>query len=145
IMLGSFSQFPFMLLFDKLYAKFGIRNIILISGLFNVLRWGLYAVWLNSYTVLFLWLLHGGSFILIYLCLAEYVFRHAKDELKVSGQMMNFIVLNGAGRIIGGVAGGFFADIFSYGFVFAIAGVSSLIGVFYFWVTTRKNPMLIDQ
>ncbi|MDC3416996.1 MFS transporter [Aquibacillus salsiterrae] len=145
IMIGSFSQFPFMLFFDKLYEKLGIRKIILISGLFNVTRWTLYAVWLNSYTILFLWLLHGGSFILVYLCLAEYVHRHVQKELKVSGQMMNFIVLQGAGQIIGGIVGGFFADLYSYGIVFASLAVISLIGVFYFWYSTRSNKALVDD
>lgn len=144
IMIGSFSQFPFMLLFDKLYAKFGIRKIILISGLFNVVRWGLYAVWLNSYTVLFLWVLHGGTFIIIYLCLAEYVFRSVRDELKVSGQMMNFIILQGAGQLIGGIVGGVLADMFSYDFVFGIVSITSLLGVVYFWFSTRRNPALVD-
>lgn len=140
IMLGSFSQFPFMLLFDKLYERFGIRNIILVSGLFNVVRWLLYAFWLNSYTLLFLWLLHGGSFILVYLCLTQYVHSHIRKELKASGQMMNFIVLNGAGRIIGGVLGGVTAERFGFGPVFAAAGILSLAAVVWFWTSTRRQP-----
>ncbi|MDG5789865.1 MFS transporter [Evansella sp. AB-P1] len=143
-MVGSFSQFPFMLFFDKLYNYFGIRNIILFSGILLAIRWILYALWLNSFTVLFLWLLHGGTFILIYLCLAEYVHRHIRKELKVSGQMMNFIVLHGLGGIAGGILGGIGADFIGYAFMFAIMGVMSLIGVIYFWITSRTNKELIS-
>lgn len=138
IMLGSFSQFPFMLLFDRLYNRFGIRNIILLSGLFCVIRWILYAFFLNAYTLLFLWLLHGGTFILIYLCLAEFVFRNIRKELKASGQMMNFVVWNGLGSIIGGVLGGICAERFGYSPIFAAAGISSMLAVIVFWFATRS-------
>ncbi|MDG5790043.1 MFS transporter [Evansella sp. AB-P1] len=143
IMLGSFSQFPFMLIFNKLYDKFGIRKIILFAGIINILRWALYALWLNSFTVLFLWLLHGGSFILVYLCLAEYVHRNMRKELKVSGQMMNFIVLHGLGRIIGGTVGGLSAEFLGYGVVFGVIAGMTLIGVVYFWTSTRNNEELL--
>ncbi|RCW76909.1 MFS transporter [Saliterribacillus persicus] len=145
VMLGSFSQFPFMLFFDKLYRKFGIRNIIIVAGIFNAIRWLLYAYWLNSVSILFLWLLHGGSFILVYLSIAEYVHRYVQKELKVSGQMMNAIILQGAGQILGGIAGGFSAGLLGYGVVFGAMGVLCIAGVLFFVIATRKNPTLIDH
>jgi len=139
IMLGSVSQLPFMVFFEKLYRRFGIRRIIAVSGLFNVVRWIGYAYWLNPYTVLPLWLLHGATFIVLYLCLAEYVHRHVQKELKVSGQMMNSIVLQGAGRVLGGVLGGFSVALFDYSAVFAVSGAVTLLAVLLFWVTTRAT------
>jgi len=144
IMLGSFSQFPFMLLFDRLYDRFGIRNIILVSGLLNGVRWIIYAFWLNAYTLPLLWLMHGGTYIVLYLCLAEYVHRHVRKELHASGQMMNAIVLTSAGRIIGGMLGGICAQGFGYGPVFAAAGILSLGAVAAYWLTTRKASAPMD-
>ncbi len=145
IMIGSFSQFPFMLYFPKFYQKFGIRKIILFAGFVNALRWILYAFALNSYTVLLLWILHGGSFMLLYLCLAEYVHRHISKELKVSGQMMNAIILTGLGHIIGGVFGGIFADFYGYSTIFAAMGILCLIGIVYFYIATLHHTNLTEN
>src|SRR5690606_19133991 len=83
---GSVSQFPFMLWFDRLYKKFGIMRILLFSGLIHVVRWLLYATALTPETVILVWVLHGGTYILFYLCLAEYVNTHVMKELKATGQ-----------------------------------------------------------
>lgn len=142
IMVGSFSQLPLMLYFNKLYEKFGVRNIILFSGVLHALRWTLYAFWLNSYTLIFLWLLHGGTYILVYLCLVEYVHSHVRKELTASGQMMNFIVLHAAGRVFGGILGGIIAEHYNYKLAFASAGIVGFIAIIIFALSTRKNKQL---
>ena len=130
-MIGSFSQFPFMLLFDRMYEKFGIRFLLIGAGVLSAIRWLLYSFLLNSYTLLLLWLLHGGSFIVVYLCLTEFVHRHIRKELRASGQMMNF-VLNGSGRMIGGILGGICAQLFGFAPVFAVSGILMIIAVIWF-------------
>lgn len=139
IMISSLSQLPITLYFDKLYTRYGVRKLLLVAGLCNAVRWLGYAIWLNAYTLIIISLLHGGSFILIYLCLAEYAHRHIRGELKVSGQMMNFIVLNGVGRVVGAMFGGIAAEMLGFAAVFAMAGMIALLGVIFFWHTTRFN------
>jgi PPP family 3-phenylpropionic acid transporter len=142
---GSLSQLPVTIYFDKLHARLGMNRLLLIAGMLHALRWLLYAFCLNPYTLLFLSLLHGGTFILVYMCIAHYVHEHIRAELKVSGQMMNFIVLNGAGRIIGALLGGAGAEYFGYGTVFAALGACSLAAAVVFGLSMRKrhNRILI--
>lgn len=139
IMLGSFSQFPFMLLFDKLYDRLGIRLMMIGAGVLSAIRWLLYSFWLNSYTLLLLWVLHGGTFIIVYLCLTEFVHRHIRKELKASGQMMNFIIQHGIGRIIGGTLGGIFAQRFGFAPVFAAIGVLTTLAVIIYGLFTKAE------
>lgn len=139
ITVASLSQLPVTLYFDKLLARFGMRGLLLMAGLFHVLRWLLYAFWLNTYTLFVSSLLHGGTFILVYMCLAHYVHDHVRSELKVSGQMMNYIVLNGAGRVVGALLGGVGAQYFGYGPVFAVLGGLSLAAAAYYGWTTRSS------
>ena len=94
-----FSQFPFMLLFDRLYRRFGIVNTV-------VIRDDLYAPVvcmqpLTPATLLLLWALHGGTYIVLYLCLAEYVSTSVAPELRTRGQMVNAMILTELSSILG--------------------------------------------
>jgi predicted MFS family arabinose efflux permease len=46
---------------------------------------------------------------------------------------MNFIVFNGAGRIVGAMLGGICSGYFGYAAVFASVGVLSLAAACWFW------------
>ncbi|MFE5317791.1 MFS transporter [Paenibacillus sp. NPDC056579] len=107
--IGSFTQFPFMIFFQKVYDRFGIRNILLFSGLIHTLRWCLYGFALTPFTYILSWVLHGGTYIMFYMCLAEYVNRNVVKELKATGQMLNSVIQLSAGKIIGGMFGGIIA------------------------------------
>ncbi|MFD0682806.1 MULTISPECIES: MFS transporter [unclassified Paenibacillus] len=139
IMIGSISQFPFMIFFDRLYRRFGIYKILMFSGLIHILRWLLYAVAVTKFTVILSWVLHGGTFILFYLCLAEYVNRYVQKELKASGQMMNSIMLLGGSRIFGGLAGGAYASWFGMGSGFAVCAVVCVMAMIYFALFVKKH------
>ena len=141
IMIGSFSQFPFMIFFEKVYKRFGITQLLLISGIIHAVRWLLYATSLNSVSILFLWALHGGTYIVFYLCMAEYVNKHVVKELKASGQMMNSIVMSGISKVFGGLVGGACATTFGIQWTFAICAVVSLIAVIGFLVITRASSV----
>jgi PPP family 3-phenylpropionic acid transporter len=135
---GSFSQFPFMMFFQKLYDRFGVVRIFLFSGYIHAVRWLLYAFFLNKFTILPLWLLHGGTYILFYMCLAEYVNTYVIKELKASGQMMNALILLGLSKIIGGVLGGLYATRFGFQSSFLLCFIISLAAVGGFaWAASR--------
>jgi PPP family 3-phenylpropionic acid transporter len=139
IMIGSISQFPFMIFFDRFYKRFGIYKILLFSGFIHVIRWVLYATAVTQFTVILSWILHGGTFMLFYLCLAEYVNRHVPKELKASGQMMNSLMVSGGSRVFGGLAGGAVASLFGMGFGFAACAVLCAAAIAYFIIVVKKH------
>jgi len=145
LMIGSFSQFPFMLFFDKWYRRFGILNILLASGVIHAVRWLLYATSLTPVTMLLLWILHGGTFILFYLCLAEYVNRHVMMELQATGQMMNAVITNGISRIIGGFLGGWYASEFGFQSAFFAAGWICVAATIGFYLTIRYTRLFQEN
>lgn len=138
IMIGSFSQFPFMIFFDKLYNKFGIVKLMLFSGLIYSLRWLLYATTLTPAILLFTWVLHGSTFIIPYLCLAEYVNKNVIKELKAGGQMMNSIVISNLSRLFGGITGGVMATLIGMNNTFLFSFIISFTAVIWFYFISRK-------
>jgi len=137
VTVGSSSQFPFMLLFDRLYRRFGIVNIMIVSGLFYALRWFLFAIGLSPVTVLPLMLMHGLNYIVLYLCLTEYVATHVAPALKTRGQMMNSLVLFGFSAIIGNLAGGFLSKQLGLSTVFLGSAMLCLLAVLLFAACTK--------
>ncbi|TVY08478.1 MFS transporter [Paenibacillus cremeus] len=137
--IGSFSQFPFMIFFKPIYERFGIRNILLVSGLVHAVRWLLYAYALTPATVLLTWILHGGTYILFYLCLAEYVNQHVIKELKATGQMLNSLIQLTMGKIIGGMLGGLFAAHFGFQSAFVFCFAISVLSMAGFFIASRKT------
>jgi PPP family 3-phenylpropionic acid transporter len=137
VMIGSMSQFPFMAAFDWFYKKLGLTNLFLISGISFALRWLLYATILNSGTVLILWALHGFNYVILYLCLTEYVSVRVPPELRTRGQMMNNIILMGISAIIGGYFGGLISTYIGLNMVFLWCSVLSIIAVLLFFSVSR--------
>jgi PPP family 3-phenylpropionic acid transporter len=142
IAIGSFSQFPFMIFFDSIYKRFGIMNILLFSGVVHLVRWVLLSTTMHPAAYLFTWVLHGGTFMLFYLCLAEYVSRHVQKELKTSGQMMNSLVLNAISRTAGSLAGGFYASWYGIRSGFIVSSIICFAAVFLLWLYMRRNAKL---
>jgi len=140
VMIGSISQFPFMFFFDRLYNKFGLVKILIITGITYVVRWFLYYQCLNSYTILFFWVLHGLMFIVLYLCLGDYVSINVPKRLKTRGQVMNYIVLLGASAILGGLFGGFLSKIFSLKLTFLFCSGLSLVSLIGFIIAVKILP-----
>lgn len=139
VMVGSLSQFPFMIFFDKIYKKFGIVNIILFSGLTYALRWLLFGTLLTPVTLIATWSLHGFNFIVLYLCLAEYVNSSVVKELKTSGQVMNSIILLGISKVFGGSVGGFLASAIGIGRSILICSAVSIIAVLAFFAVVKLS------
>jgi PPP family 3-phenylpropionic acid transporter len=150
--IGSVSQFPFMLFFQKFYNRFGIRNILIFSGIIHTLRWCLYAFALTPFTYILSWILHGGTYILFYMCLAEYVNNHVVKELRATGQMLNSVIQLSIGKIIGGMLGGVYAAQFGFQssfLVLAVMGALSTLGFYwagrYFSVDINKTEPFVHE
>ncbi|MFC4601624.1 MFS transporter [Cohnella hongkongensis] len=142
--IGSFSQFPFMLFFRRLYDRFGIRNILLFSGVIHVLRWCLYSYMLTPVTYILSWVLHGGTYILFYLCLAEYVNQHVVKELKATGQMLNSVIQLCVGKVIGGILGGWYAAIVGFQGAFMSMAIVCVVSTAAFYAVSQFVPAFSD-
>jgi PPP family 3-phenylpropionic acid transporter len=142
VMIGSLSQFPFMIFFERIYRRFGITRILIVSGVIFALRWFLYWGYLNQVTLLFLWALHGCNYIVIYLSLADYVAHNVPKRLHTRGQIMNNIALIGPSAMLGGSLGGFFSDIFGLDTVFLACAVIAFASVIAFSTTQGRLSLV---
>jgi PPP family 3-phenylpropionic acid transporter len=151
VSIGSFSQFPFMLSFDYIYKKLGMQNLLVFSGIMHAIRWLIYAFYLTPVTLFIAWALHGCTFIIFYLCMAEYVNSTVVKELKASGQMMNALIISGVSRIIGSSLGGFVSGFIGIQGVFFISALICVVAAIALIIISKathifeENKPLGDQ
>jgi PPP family 3-phenylpropionic acid transporter len=138
VMIGSISQFPFMLLFPKIIKRVPVIYILCVSGLVHAVRWLVYAYALNEVTIYLLWVMHGLCFMVFYLCFADIVSNTVAPELKASGQAMNALVLLGASRILGTALGGVGAELAGLRSAFAVCGVLCVGATAVFFMVTKR-------
>ena len=137
VMLGTAFEFPFMILFPRIYKRFPVVYILGAAGLICAVRWFMYAYALNAVTIYFIWILNGVGFIVFFLCLTTVVSGTVEPALRASGQAMNALVF-GASRILGSMLGGFSADMLGIPSTFAIAGATCIMATIAFLIVARK-------
>ncbi|MDQ1913422.1 MFS transporter [Paenibacillus sp. GD4] len=144
IMIGCVLEPLFILLFNRMYQGAGIRSVLLLVGMIAVLRWILFAVGVNQVTYLVIWALHGGTYIILYLALAEFVAKHVPAELRAGGQTMNAVVM-GASRVAGSLFGGLYAAAYSLQSAFMVCAVicAAALLVLYKWGKINKEQPAI--
>jgi len=138
IMIGSLSQFPIMFIFDKVFKKVGLVNLMTISGLAHGIRWILYGTIFSAQNILFIWLMHGLNYMLLYLCLVDYVQKNVPKELHTRGQVMNTLTLFGYSAVIGSYFGGNMAKSLGVEKVFIICGFICISAAIIFYISEKK-------
>lgn len=145
VMVGSASQLPFMVLFDRIYRKLGIVNIVLASGAIHIARWFLLATVLSEKTILFIWVLHGFNYIVLYFCLAEYVISSVSKELRTRGQVTNGLVIFGLSAIAGSSIGGGISSAFGMSNAFMFFSGLCAFAVVGFFLVSRYSKVFKNE
>lgn len=118
--LSTASEIPYLLLSDRIYAKFGAAKPMCVSAMILALRWLILSVSKSVVPALLSQLLHGGGFIVIAVSMAKYIADHVQTELQASGQMLLNMASFGAARAIGNLCGGMLSRAFGRSGVFMI-------------------------
>ncbi|MBN2544309.1 MAG: MFS transporter [Spirochaetes bacterium] len=145
VMIGSFSQMPFMIFFDKFYKKFKIINLLLISGIVYSIRWFLYIYVHNPFIFIIIWILHGFTFIMLYLCLSHYVDDSVRKELKTRGQVINYLVLASINYILGSFFGGLLSTYIGLKNTFAVCSIICTLMVVFLFLIIKTIPVFLEK
>lgn len=115
ISLSQISETLFILAIPFFLKKFGIKNVMLISMLAWVLRFGLFAygdpaggLWM----ILLSCIVYGMAFDFFNISGSLFVETQTSPEIRGSAQGLFMMMVNGVGAIIGSIASGFIIDKF---------------------------------
>lgn len=105
--IASLSELPFLLFSQRLFRRYGAGRLMVFSALLLFIRFLLMGLARQASVMLFTQALHGGTFIVITVCMAQYISLTVPDEIKAGGQMLLAVVGFGLARVFGTFCGGF--------------------------------------
>jgi NHS family xanthosine MFS transporter len=151
ISLSQISEALFILAIPFFLRRFGIKQVMLISMLAWVLRFGLFGIGNPGSGLFFLVLsmiVYGMAFDFFNISGSLFVEKEAKPAIRASAQGLFMLMTNGLGAILGGVFAGKVVDYFTEGeqrdwqsIWFTFAGYALLIAIVFLFVFKYKhNP-----
>ena len=135
-LVSALAEIPFLLVGDRLFARWDAAGIVAVATLALGARWLLTGLGGNVCVLLAAQLLHGLGYIAISLGMALYIRREVAKEAQASGQALLSVFCYGLARVLGAALGGAAARAFGEagGFVAcALLCFSSLAIFFPMW------------
>ena len=130
-------EIPFFFLYNKLFAKVGIRPLLLISVAGSAVRYLLLGLCDGVGALIVNNLLTGFLVTVVTYCGAMYITAYIAPELQATGQNLMYCIGQGIARVFGGVLGGVIESRFGtqggmylFGGVLAMSVVVCLLVVF---------------
>lgn len=104
-LIAALAEVPFLLLGDRLLARFGARKLVLCAGVVMGIRWALVSVLRSATAVMVTQALNGFGLIVLTFCVVKTIQQTVPEALKSSGQMLASVVTFGFGRGLVGPVG----------------------------------------
>lgn len=130
-------EIPFFFLYNKLFAKIGIRALILITLIGSAVRYVLLGICESLIALIFINLLTGFLVTVVTYCGAMYITSYIAPELQATGQNLMYCIGQGIARVFGGIIGGLIESRFGttggmylFGALLGISVVVCLLTVF---------------
>ncbi|MBE5761120.1 MAG: MFS transporter [Clostridiales bacterium] len=137
--ISATSELPFLLIADKLYTKYGVGRLLLISAGVMMIRWFLLSIIRSAYIAMALQLLHSFCFTVMSFFMMRYINAIAPDSLKAGGQLLYTLFTLGIARIIGSLLGGQIGSIFGLRAIFVSGGILMAFSLVVFGIYVHKN------
>ena len=132
--LGVIAEVGVFLLMHRLVPKFGLRNLLLISLLFAVVRWLLIGLFPEHLSVMLLaQCLHAATFGVYHAAAIQLIHTYFKGKHQGKGQALYSSLSFGAGGAIGSLYSGYVYDYFGALPMFVIAAGLSLLAFLIAW------------
>ena len=137
--ISATSELPFLLIADKLYKKYGVGRLLLISAGVMMIRWFLLSMIRSAYIAMALQLLHSFCFTVMSFFMMRYINAIAPDSLKAGGQLLYTLFTLGIARIIGSLLGGQIGSVFGLRAIFVSGGILMAVSLVVFGIYVHKN------
>ena len=99
-------EIPFFLAFNKLFDRFGLKKMILVSLILSIVRYAGLALFTSSHLILLIGLVTGFAVTVFTYCGSVYINKHVAPENKASANNLMYALGNGIPKVLAGVIGG---------------------------------------
>jgi MFS transporter, PPP family, 3-phenylpropionic acid transporter len=143
---ATLGELPFMMFGYKLLKRYPAKNLLLLALFFIALRLAGYALAQVPWHFLIVQLLHGPTFVLIWIAGISYADNLSPPHLKATGQSLFSTTLSGLGGTLGGFVGGILYDTVGAVQMFRFAAVVLVLaGGLLFFVSRPKAARVNNE
>jgi PPP family 3-phenylpropionic acid transporter len=139
LMVARISEIPIFLYSRKLLERWDAQFLLALSMIFTVIRALAYVNMTAPWQVLFISLLHGPTFALMWTSGVAYANKIAPPGLGTTAQGVFGGTVMGLGSALGAFSGGFLYDAYGAVVAFKWAGVASLLALILFTLINRQS------
>jgi len=137
--ISAMSEIPFLIYGDRIFKRFGVGVMLLVSAAMMAIRWFVVASLQTPAAALWAQLLHCGCFLMMTFAASKYINAVAPDSLKAAGQLLYTLFTLGISRIAGSFIGGQIAQAFGMRTLFVCGGVLTVGAIIVFGIYIIKN------
>src|SRR5699024_8091005 len=99
-------------------AKFWFRKLhpvvfIVLAGILYTIRWFIYGMTTSAIMIIPLQVLHGLTFVTLYVAAFDYVSRVTPKALQSTGHLIFYSAMFGVSGIVGSMGGGYIIDVYN--------------------------------
>ena len=136
-------EIPFFLAFNKIFDKLGIKTVLLLSILLNIIRYAAFAVVTDAPLILLIALVTGFVVTVFTYCGSVYINKHVAPENKASANNLMYALGNGIPKVLAGIIGGSMNAALGYTPSMLICTALCIASAVLFIFTAKRHKKLI--
>lgn len=138
--IGTIAEIPVMFFVNRMIVRFKSYGLLIMALAFTGLRMLLYAVSVTPAFVLFVQILNGVSFPILFVAGVSYADEHAPEGLKTTAQGLFNAMVSGIGSATGGFLGGLLLAKIGGRGLYLVMGVTVFLVLIAVTLIRRKLP-----
>jgi MFS transporter, PPP family, 3-phenylpropionic acid transporter len=142
---ATLGELPFMLFGYKLLKRYPAKTLLVLALFFIALRLVAYSLAQAPWHFLFIQILHGPTFALIWIAGISYADTLSPSHLKATGQSLFAAMLSGVGGSLGGFVGGLLYDAVGAVQTFRLAAVMLVFATGVLMVINRSGQNVLKN
>lgn len=141
VFLTLLGEIPFFLAFSKLFEKFSIKTMLLISLVLTVIRYISLGYITNVPLLLIVGCLTGFSVTVFTYCTTYYIGKYVAPEIKASANSLLYCVGYGIARVLASALSGYMTTFFGYANSMLACSLLNVVGLVIFFFTFARYKL----
>ncbi len=141
IFITLIGEIPFFFIFNKLFKKFSLKTLLLVSLIFTVVRYICLGFISNVAVLLIVGGITGLSVTVFTYCATYYIGKYVAPQIKASANSFLYCASYGVGRVLASVLSGYMTKFLGYANSMLVCSLLGVVGIIVFFFTFARYKL----